>query len=92
MVAVGLVLAGIFGKGSTISPKMASTAVIDAVSEHDGYTPKNVTCPSDVEETVGTTFDCHFTHDGDSCTAHMRVKSHRHGDLKFDVQVQKDGG
>jgi len=45
---------------STIRAGGAEQSVANVVVQKTGFHPTDVTCPSGVRATVGTTFDCHF--------------------------------
>ncbi len=77
------------GCSSTIKPEGAAASVVDLVSKQTGFKPKDVKCPSDVEATVGTEFECHFTGpEGSDYTAHMKVTKVEGDDVQFYIQTR----
>jgi hypothetical protein len=57
----------------TVDAGSAEKAVVDTQSEHTGFTPTDVKCPSGVEAKVGVTFNCHFSTPDGPYTAYLKV-------------------
>lgn len=68
-----LALAGC-GTKNVILPDKTADTIVKFVSKQTGFTPKDVSCPSDVEAKVGGTFDCHFTGPDGPYVVHMTIR------------------
>jgi hypothetical protein len=71
VIALGLLLTGC---GTLIViPSGAEQVIKRVVFSHTGLTVSHVGCPSGVHAKAGTSFDCHFTAQGQRYTAHMVI-------------------
>ncbi len=77
----------LFSKDTVIPGKAAET-VTNVVSQHTGFTPTDVSCPSGVEAKVGTKFQCYFTGPDGPYTAYMTVTNVDGDNVLFDVRTQ----
>jgi Domain of unknown function (DUF4333) len=89
VVAVAAVLVGC--GTSTIRVGGAEQSVAGVVSQKTGFHPSDVSSPSGVRATVGTTFDCHFTGpEPRPYVAHVRVTAVHGQRVDFQIDTEPE--
>jgi hypothetical protein len=86
LAVVGAVVFFVFFDKKVVDAKTAEKNLTSAVSEETGFTPTDLSCPSDVEAKVGVTFDCHFAGPDGPYTAHMKVTKVDGDHVGFDAK------
>jgi Domain of unknown function (DUF4333) len=78
------------GSEKTIRPEGAEKSIVDFVSGRTGFRPTDVNCPSGVEATVGTKFECSFTGPEGPYTAFMEVQKVDGERVIFRIDSRRD--
>jgi len=78
----------VVGCQATIEPDRAAALVADFIRSRSGYEVTDLTCPDNIEASVGTTFECRFTGpDGAPHVARVRVAEVSGGDVNFYIET-----
>ena len=89
MVAIISLAVGLGACGeATVDSGSAEDSVVEVVAKQTGFHPEDVSCPDDVEATVGQTFECSFTGPDGPYTANMEIKQVEGDDVLFHIETR----